>query len=401
MPSLPADIAQAPASKAGAAVFVRQLLAHPRSMDAVLVVWALLAVMATQIPQADAPAAVADGLSRSDLLLLHSVGLDRIGASVLAWLAVALTVVVGIAHALFPQDALVWTGTAAAAIDPEHTVAQALALVLPRARPRWRRSEPAAELTIGFPRWGRAALGLSGAVVMAYVLVASQRSLPVLLDVPLGVAGAPATAWTAEAGAAVPASGHWEASCTRSAQGAHCTVQGAGSPARLNLSAGSSVVVGGHRYTWIATGRAADLPALTLGWQRDPWPAAPLALQLSPGVPADVASLGLTLRWASHVDTGPLVMTVAQREGRAQARLLASPALLPKGRLAATVTGGEVLRIEVADHPPLWLLWLGLVLGGLGAMLAWALPAVHLRCGQGWQSPLARLPGPGTRPGFG
>lgn len=383
MPSLPADTAQGPASKAGAAAFVRQLLAHPRSNDAVLVVWALLALIATQIPQADAPAAVADGLSRSDLLLLQNVGLDRLGASVLAWLAVALTLVVGLARALFPQDATQWTGVARAAIDPAQTVAQALSSALPGAQPRWRRSHRDAALTIGHPAWGRLALSLSGGAAIAYVLLASQVALPVLLDVPLGAAGATASAWTAEGGALAPAPGHWEANCTRSPGGAECKVQGGGSPAQVHLSAGSSALVGPHRYTWIATGRAADMPSLTLRWQRDPKPALPLTVQLTPGVPADSASLHLSLRPAVHADTGPLVMAASDRDGVTDARVLASPALVPKGRLAATATGGEVLRIEVADPKPFWLLWLSLLLAGIGAVLAWALPAVHLTCAEG------------------
>ena len=104
MPTPAADRDDSHAAVAGAAQFLRHIAAQPRAMAALLLAFSLLALVGTQLAQADAPTTVPDGLARADLLLLHAVGLDRLPSSVLTWLLLALSAVAALAHALFPED---------------------------------------------------------------------------------------------------------------------------------------------------------------------------------------------------------------------------------------------------------------------------------------------------------
>ena len=374
MPTPSADRDDSHAAVAGAAQFLRHIAAQPRAMAALLLAFSLLALVGTQLAQADAPTTVPDGLARADLLLLLAVGLDRLPSSVLTWLLLALSAVAALAHALFPEDGVRWRGTLLAIDEAQPAIQAALAKLELRATPVWHRRGDAIAMTLGFPRAGRVLLAASGLLLGVHLILSAAVPLPALLDVPLGAAPGPVPTWTPDAGVLAPAQGRWYGACAREGDGVRCHLDTPGARQDLRLRAGESTVIQGLRYTWLATGRTAAMSTFALRW---PPGAQTTPLTVVQSLP--VPQLGLRLLPTASREAGPLVLALGDTNKSQPLQILAAPVLLPQGHLAATVTGGEVLRIQVARDRPAWPLWIALLCAALGALLAWALPCLRLQ----------------------
>jgi len=356
----------------GVGAWLRQGATSPFAPVALLLAWSLLALAATQLPQADAPLPVADGLSRADHLSLAALGLHRLGDSALFALLAGLSVLVFVARGLFPLDTAIWTAPLANRSATEAALRQHLpALQLVRQ----------GEVTIGslgWPRLASAALLLGAAAALAFVALRAGQALPIWVDVPLGAAEAPLEAWRADAGRLAPAPGRWRGNCQRTPTGGaiaplRCSLERPGGRDSWTLLPGQAISLGEHRLAWVATGRAATPQAFEVRWQ-PPGARTPSAIQLTSGEARDAATLHTRWLPTTTRGAGPLVIGVE----RERTFGLVSPVLAPGQPALATAIGPEVVRLQLTPLAPWWLLWSALLLAASGAALAWLRPAVRL-----------------------
>lgn len=350
-----------------AANFLRRAALAPGAPATLLLAGALLAFAGAQWPQADAPLAVADGLSRSDLLAIEALGLHRLGASVPAVLLATATLLVALARALLP--AAIWVGRAE--LPMIHAALQ------PSFSARWPlRLTRSGGMRAGLPDVGAWLLAAAAACAFAHILYAATQPLPVLIDVPVGEPEAHVEAWRTDAGALAPAPGRWRGQCQRTGSRLRCTLDVPGARHDLTLHPGTTTHSGNQAVTWLDLGRSASPAALALQWQ----PAGarqPYALTLQTGQVRDAPALGLRLHPATTRATGPLVLGVDVTKGKLFA--LASPVLAPRAPTTATATGSELVRLQLATRSFDVLLLLALVLAVAGALAAWWLPGLILR----------------------
>lgn len=348
-----------------AATFLRDLAVSPATLATLLLAWVVLLLVGTQLPQLDAPMPVTDGLSRGDLLALQAFGLHRLGASVPLLLLCAATAIVGVARLLFPTP-LRRTNPGMPPLDRLVPVLQELGL-----HPHLRGQT----VRIGAPTLGPLLLVAAGALAVAAWIAQAIAPLPVWLDVPLGQPEATLPAWTVDAGSLAPAAGRWAGQCTQEKAGLRCELQIPGGRQTVRLQPGRTSQVAGRDVSWAANATGlTNLADLRLRWlvQGRPW-----RLQLTTGEVGEAAELGARLQPFATRTAGPLV--VVQRASGLV--VLTSPQVAGRqaqGRVA-TLQRPDVARLRFTTPTAApWLLAIALLLGSIGAVLAWLRPALRL-----------------------
>lgn len=305
-----------------------QLLRGPAAPAAVLTTGGLLAWLGSQLPQRDAPRWLADGLGRSDLMALATLGLDD--------LTIALPV-------------MLWW------------IAAVAVLLL---RSGW--------LGDGTPnRSGQRAVGatwlISATFWAIWVLWNVARPAVTWLDVDVQVAQPATLAWTYDFGHPAPAPGRFVGSCAPDASGREldCTLEVPQGPAKIHLAAGQSETRQGWQFTWV--GRAPNPVAERFLFVGAVQPGgAPVQVPLQAGKAADAPAI--RARWIPQASAagGPAVLAVA--EG-GPLTWWNSPILSGSSAVTATARAGDRVRIAVAPVGwPVHTWWLALVLAAAAAV---------------------------------
>jgi len=305
-----------------------QLLRSPTAPAAVLTTGGLLAWLGSQLPQRDAPRWLADGLGRSDLMALATLGLDdlTIALPVMLWWIAAVAVLILRSG---------WLGDATA------------------------------------PRGSQRAAGaiwlVSASLWAIWVLWNVARPPVTWLDVDVQV-GQPATqAWSYDYGHAAPAPGRFVATCSPDASGREldCTLEVPQGPAKIHLAAGQSETRQGWQFTWI--GRSPNPVAERFQFVGAVQPGgAPVQVPLQAGKAADAPAI--RARWIPQASAagGPSVLAVAQG---GPLTWWNSPILTGSTAVVATAHAGDRVRIAVAPAGwPVHTWWLALTLAAVAAV---------------------------------
>jgi hypothetical protein len=378
-----------------ATTFVRHIALAPAMPAILLLAWALLLMLGSQVPQADAPTPVLDGLVRSDLLMLEAFGLHRLGAAVPTWLLAAVSAIVVAARWLFPEQLGLWSrhsndpGTVDASAMGQGTVldrnSAALARIGARLRvvgtaSRLRQSQHGLCLRVGQPVAGAALLGLAAMAALSAWFVFAAAPLPVWTDVQPGASAATLTAWTADGGALAPASGRWSGTCLAAGEQLECELQVSGGHGKFVLAPGRSAELANYSVTWLARANApSQVPEVELRWLGG---GRPSLLKLPIGEVGESPDLGLRLQPFATRTAGPLLIGVRAADHTLFA--LTSPLIAPPGARhgAATVQTPEVVRLIWSPRTAAgWLLAIALALFLLGGILAWTLPVLQVEAG--------------------
>jgi hypothetical protein len=362
-----------------------------------LLAWALLLMLTSQLPQADAPMPVVDGLARSDLLLLEAFGLHRLGAAVPTWLLAAVTAIVVAARGLFPEEVSLWSGhssdpgTGAANAGGQGTDLDRSTAALARIDARLRtagaagrllRSQRGLRLSVGHPVAGARLLGLAALAALSAWFVHGAAPLPVWTDVQPGVATATWPAWTVDGGALAPAHGRWSGACVQVGEQLRCDVQVPGGQGKFVLAGGRSAKMAGYEVTWLALANAtSQLPEVVLRWLPG---GPPRLVKLPVGEVGESPELGLRLHPFATRTAGPLLIGLRAADHTVFA--LTSPLIAPPGARTgvATVQAAEIVRLVWSPGTAAgWLVAIALALFLFGGILAWALPALQIEAGPG------------------
>ncbi len=305
-----------------------QILRGPAAPAAVLTTGALLAWLGSQLPQRDAPRWLADGLGRSDLMALGSLGLDdlTVALPVMLWWIAAVAV-------LALRSGWLGDGTAV--------------------------------------RSGQRAVGAMWLVAATFwaiwVLWNIGRPAVTWLDVDVQTAQPATQAWAYDLGHAAPAPGRFVGSCAPDASGREldCSLEVPEGPAKVHLAAGQSETRQGWQFTWIgrSPNPVADRFQFIGSVQAG---GAPVQVQLQAGKAADAQAV--RARWIPQASAagGPTVLAVA--EG-GPLTWWSSPILSGSSTVSATARPGDRVRIAVAPVGwPVHAWWLALVLAAAAAV---------------------------------
>lgn len=357
---------------------LRQLAIAPDTPAWLLLAWAGLLLIATQLPQADAPLVTADGLARPDVLALRSLGLDRIFGSVLAWLLAAATLYVAVVRGLFTDEVAVWRADATV---PAQALSQALAEAIARNQSgrglavRTRAIAGGTRLEVGRPGWTAALLATGGLLLAAHLLVTARGELPVFVDVPIGSPAGPLKAWVAEGGSLAPAPGRWAGACKAAGQALHCTLEVPGGRIDGDVLPGRLTRGDRHHLAWVSRTTAATSNQLQLDWYRPD----PVSLRLPVGEVRQAGALQARLQAVTSSGAGPIVLVSQGPAAERQLSIWTTPVLAPRSRPVATVHGAEIARFQVlAPASPPWLAGAGLLLLGLALLAGGRRPQVRL-----------------------
>lgn len=358
------------------AVFVRKLALSPAAFPSLAVGWAALALVGTQLPQADAPWPVTDGLSRPDLLAIHGLGLDRLAGSAAFWLLLSLTIVVAVARLLFPEAVAVWRSARPATDDLAARLLKSLKTACPRVRATT--FDGRVRIDVGAPVVGPVLLvaaGIAAAVCLAFF---ATSSLPVWVDVPVDGAERALHASSPDGGTLGTAAGRWRGRCAPAAGRVQCSLDVPGALPAFTLAPGEATSVAGMRFAWVATGRTTDAGSPTLLW-RPTGSQVDYAIRLQAGQMREALALGGARFLDVPTQTaGPLVLL---HYGPTQARTgaaLVSPALGLPGREVAAVQTTDVVRLQKTEDLPIGLLWIALALAATGAWLSWGVARLRV-----------------------
>lgn len=355
--------------------------------------WLAVALLCTQIPQSHAPLVTGDGLGRSDLLLLASLGLDRLADSALVWLLFAATVVFVVARRLFADECALARHPALAGEPTEATAARlrdALQEVLDRqggplaSDVKITASAAGLRIHAGWMRAGRRAAWVCATLAVVWMIHAAGQPPPTVIDVPVrtGAAPAPRQVQRAQAGRLVTVAGSLPASCAQGRLGLGCTLELSGKRVDLALRPGQATSVDGQLISWVGTAPDPTFAAGTLQWHTaaaDPGQAPRwYAFGMRSGAALKVAALGATMLPVRTTRSGPVIFGERRAAEGQQVFALASPDILPEGRPTARLSAPSTVRLSIApDLPP------GLLAGLIAALLLsavalFAVPGIDL-----------------------
>ena len=294
----------------------------PHTLPILVLLGAALAWLGTQIPQLHAPLFHADGLSRSELLAQHALGLDRPAHTLLAWLLLSL-----------------------------FTLVILLQLLVLRQRPRL----PAIARLLG------------GTLVALAWLQTSADPPPLLLDVPLQLHPQPqatdlptVVAWQQDGAGLQPAPGPWRGLCTLADKSAdaqlQCVLSGAGLHHDLQLRPAQPIVDQQLQWTLLAEAESPQPQTLDLNLP-PPLPGQKrLALHVQMSQVVDAPILQARVQPTLSAALGPLLL-LTHAGNAPNLQFLAPPDVLPEGKPGILAHGDRLIRLQRATaHSPLLLL---------------------------------------------
>jgi len=361
--------------------FIKNVAASHRGARLVAACWLALPLLASQVPQYGAPLPTTDGLGRSDMYAIASLGLDRLADSTLIWLLMAATIVVWLARRLFPLALVSHPGRGE---HPPEKIAErlsrALLAVAGWARTRRLVDHAGVKVEMGALRWGRrlATLAATG-LVLSLIWTLAQPAAE-LLEVPLRAAGTQTTvaAWRAEAGRLVALPGSRSASCSLSAGRLRCSLNVDGKPQSVDLAAGSPLVIGSRQVVWLASASDVDQSAARLLWRPDSGEARWFAFDVIIDRMLSVASLQTKVTMLATSRAGPIVFGTRRLESGSEAFVQAAPELLIGGLPSVRMQTPGRVRLLIAPALPSGLMALLVALALAAALLLFALPGIEL-----------------------
>ncbi len=354
-PAVPAQPAQVRTLSA----FLRWVVVHPAALPTLLLAWAFLFWLGSQIPQINSALTTQDGLSRHDLLLLDAQGWTLLPRGGLWWLLLVLTAIVLSGRWLFTAEKQLWQ--AELSLD-KHERLRALLSDMPQLPRLWRAfvAKPTMQQNHGFIHGTRgtpkllAGLWLSsGALALVQLTAAALEPQSVRLDVAVGQPLAAIDAWTVDGGSLSPAAGRWRGACTAVGLQLKCQFELPGAQHTATIGPGRPAEIDGNTLTWLSVAPAPVADNLDLTWQQEP-DKPPLLLHLTPGQAQDAPTLRARLSGLNSHIAGPMALIVPENApiialispifaGAARAEIRPNPA-----------QSGVIARLQWAPNRALW-----------------------------------------------
>ncbi len=354
--------------------------------------WILLPLVATQVPQKNAPLTTTDGLSRADLLVAATHGLDGITDSTAFWLLLAATLVALLARWLMPPPAAGDPAREILTYDPATTPAADIERALgtgvassPLARlaaPRSRAIDGGRVIVCGQRGPGLGLLAVGALLLVGASVRAAHVDAPTVLEVPLVTGGAPLkiAGRRAEAGRLVNITGHFEAACEGDDQRVVCRLDALGQRGAVDLRRGSAADLGPYTVTWAASTSSPAAESLGLQWRLPDaaGQAAWYAFDVAHRRHAAAESLGVAVSTYATSRSGPVMIATHAPAKAGRGLVIAGPGLLPGAEPAIRARAPGGVRLLITRGDPTFATLAALLCLTLGGLLFFAVPSARV-----------------------
>jgi len=299
-------------------VFLRAIVQHPLALPVLLLAWAFLLWLGSQIPQINSALTTQDGLSRHDLLLLDAQGWTQLPRAGLWWLLLAITAIVLLGRRLFSTEHHVWQvelplnqrDQARDLLKHHGTTPQIWTAVA--AKQTIHEGRDVVHGSIGSPKL-LAGLRLSAALSVLFQLSsAALEPKSVRIDVAIGQPLAAIDAWTVDGGSLSPAAGRWRGACAAIGAQLKCDLEVPGAQHSASVAAGHPTDIDGNTLTWVGVAPAPVAEKFALTWATNA-AKPPVLLRLAPQQALDAPTLHARISALNTHLAGPLVLIAPEK----------------------------------------------------------------------------------------